>query len=267
MLNKINSLLAVLVFTVLFSCSKTEINNYEIENVTITLDAQELISKVSKPFVKRASVGKMANTNTDFIHAIPNQYKAYFISNETKGQYTKDQIIKVVDVIEGANEITVPKLKYRVVVTSYYDFSDNELRYQNTKEALPKSSDKIYLYGENIIDYSVTTTGTVEVKNPYAAIMIANNQWVTGTPKYYTDGNKEFTSVPNWYLLYVLAPVQGGIGVPVNTQQNIYNINNRFESNTVYEYTFNGVGDTDGSLIVNTEEIFKVVHKETIDLY
>lgn len=267
MLNKINSLLAVLVLTVLFSCTKTEIYNYEIENVTITLDAQELISKVSKPFSKQASVGKMATTNTDFSHAIPNQYKAYFISNETKGQYTKDQIIKVVDVSEGANEITVPKLKYRVVVTSYYDFSDSELRYQNTKEALPKSSDKIYLYGENNIDYSVTTTGTVEVKNPYAAIMITNNQWVTGTPKYYTDGNKEFTSVPNWYLLYVLAPVQGSIGVPVDTQQGIYNINNRFESNTVYQYTFNGVGDTDGSLIVNTEEIFKVVHKEVIDLY
>ncbi len=254
----------ILLSAVLMSCTKNY--NYNIENVTVQFEAKELISKVEKAFTKQASLNP-ANSST-FVHVIPSNYKAHFVASEARGQYAKDQLIKTITVQEGSQTITIPKLKYRVVVTSY-DFDEAQLTWSNLDTHLPKSDDTIHLYGENNIDYINNTSGTVEVKNPYAAIMIANNEWVNGVPIYDTD-SKEFSLVDNsnWYLLYI-RPENGQthVRVPVPLDQAYYTIKNKFNANTIYEYTFNGVGDTDGNFTVDVEEIFKVVERETIDLY
>ena len=101
--------------------------------------------------------------------------------------------------------------------------------------------------------------------------MVKNNAWVNGAPIYDTD-SKSFDLVDNsaWYLLYVRIDDNNGqkhIRVPVPLDQTFYTIKEKFESNTVYQYTFNGVGNIKGNFTVEVGEIFKTVKSEVIDLY
>lgn len=260
--------MALLALFTMNSCSKNYHYNITVENVTVQLDAKEMITSVTKPFSKLSSINTLAATEVE--HIVPTSYTAIFVSEEHKGQYTKGDIIARINVEKGGNTITVPKLKYKVIVSNY-EFTDSQLSNERGLiKHLPKSVDNLLLLGEADIDYSVETVGTVEVTNPYAAVLILNNQWIKSAPMHYDNGSKKYLLRNGWYVLYIRDGETGvGIntGVPVNDKMKTYTMKNKVKANNVYEYVFNGVGNIDGNLIVEVEDILKVTHKEIINLY
>lgn len=270
-----------LVATMFTACTKNYNYNYEIENVTVTLDANEMIAIVEKDFSKSsvakynkvASLTPMAMSTTattdDYEHQFPTSYKAYFVSKETKGEYTKDQVVKVIDVEAGENTITIPKLNYDIYVTNYSQEGE-WYKWNNAVDQLPQTSDELYLYGKNNINYSVVTTGEVEVFNPYAAVMIRNNQWVNGVPTSYDTGQDYFLTLSSsWYVLYIRND-NTNTKVPIEIAGNPnthYTLKRKIEANNIYQYTIDGsvpvLGDGNLGIIVKP---FEKVIEETIKL-
>lgn len=269
MINKLK--IAILALGVMFaavSCTeKTNIYNIEIENVTVKLNSKELLNTVIKPFGKYASTG--ATPTDEYEHVFPGGYKAYFVSKETKGEYTVGQLVKVIDVVAGGNTITVPKLNYDIYVTNYEKEGD-WYTWNDAIEQLPQTSTEIYLYGKNTINYSTVTEGTVELVNPYAAVMIYNNQWINGTPLSY-DTNQSYFSTPSgsWFVLYVRnsnTNTKIPISIAGNPNQH-YTLNKNIEANNIYQYTIDGsvplLEDGDLNIVVLP---FEKIIKETIKL-
>ncbi len=260
------SALVLLLIVSLSSCTKTENHYYTVENVTVSLNSKELLETVVKPF------GKMRASTTastpEYKHVFPSSYKAYFVSKETKGEYTTGQVVKVIDVVAGGNTITIPKLNYDIYITNYEHSADKWYTWSNAVEQLPQSSTELYLYGKNNIDYSTVTEGTVELSNPYAAVMIRDNRWVNGTPKFYGDG-RDYTKVTGWYLLYFRTGNTNTM-VPINIAGNSnthFTLNRVIEANSIYQFIIDGsVPDlNDGNLGVIVKPFEKVI-EETIKL-
>src|SRR5690606_22272381 len=183
------------------SCNKTENNYYTVEQVTVQFNSKELLETEVKPFSSKSSAAR-ADVNAEYEHVFPLSYKAYFVSKQTKGEYTQGQVVKVIDVVAGNNTITIPKLDYDVYVTNYSHTADKWYTWSDAIQQLPQSSHTLYLFGKNRIDYSTVTEGQVELSNPYAAVMIKKNQWLNGIPKFYGDGSDYF-SVTGWYVNYI----------------------------------------------------------------
>lgn len=246
------------------SCGKTETIVYNIENVTVQFSSKEAIETKVKPFGKVASTGPIEE---EYEHEFPTSYKAYFVSKETKGEYVSGQVVKVLDVAPGDNTITIPKLEYDVYVTNYIHTSEKWYTWNNAIDQLPQSSHTLYLYGKNTIDYSTLTEGSVELTNPYAAVMIKKNQWINGTPKFYGD-SKDYASVSGWYLNYIRTGntnTKIPISIPGNPNQH-YTLSRSISANEIYQYTINGsVADQNGNLGVVVQPLVKVT-KETINL-
>ena len=110
------SFIALLSLLLTVSCSKVENNYFTVEEVTVKFESKELVTKVQSAFNTKASTRASV---APFTHTIPSKYNAYFIASESRGQYREGQLIKTIEVTEGTHEITIPKLKYRVVVSSY----------------------------------------------------------------------------------------------------------------------------------------------------
>lgn len=267
MLNKIK-LMAVLLGMVAFaSCTKNENNYYTVEDVTVSLNSKELLETVVKPF-GRMRASSSGSSSSDYTHVFPSSYKAYFISKETKGEYTDGQLVKVIDVVAGGNTITIPKLNYDVYVTNYEHTADKWYTWSNAVEQLPQSSENLYLYGKNNIDYSTVTEGTVELANPYAAVMIKNNQWLNGTPKFYGDGKDYFVG-GSWYVRYIRTG-NTNTQIPINIAGNPnthFTLSRTTEANNIYQFTIDGSVPVleDGNLGIIVRPFQKVI-EETIKL-
>lgn len=246
------------------SCTKTENHYYTVENVTVQFKSKELLETVVKPFGKSAST---TTAVTEYEHVFPSSYKAYFVSKETKGQYTEGQVVKVIDVTAGTNTITVPKLNYDVYVTNYTHSAEKWYTWNNAIDQLPQSSHVLYLYGKNRIDYSTALEGQVELTNPYSAVMIEKNQWVSGVPTFYGD-NKDYAIVTGWYLNYIRTGntnTKVPISIAGNPNQN-YTLTRTIKANEIYQFTINGgVLDQNGNLGIVVQPLIKVT-KETINL-
>lgn len=238
----------------LLSCTKEVTKIYVVENVTVSLKATPKIEVVENSFRSASSQ-----------HEFPTSYKAYFVSNETKGEYQAGQLVRTIDASPGTQEITIPKLNYTVYVTNY-EQGGVWYTWNNATEQLPQSSDKLYLYGKNQIDYSKVAEGQVEVINPYSAVMIENNRWVKPTPKFYGDG-KEYTLKDGWWLLYIRT---GNTNTTIPT--NIPNFNQNYElkkaiqPNKIYQYTIDAsVDELNGNFSVIVKE-FEDTIRETIKI-
>lgn len=256
--------LAILGVALFTSCTKNETFVYNIENVTVQFNSKELLETKVKPLGKSASTNP---TTSEYEHVFPTSYKAYFVSKQTKGQYTQGQVVKVIDVVAGGNTITIPKLDYDVYVTNYTHSAEKWYTWNNAIEQLPQSSHVLYLYGKNRIDYSTVLEGQVELTNPYSAVMIEKNQWVSGVPTFYGDG-KDYSSVTGWYLNYIRTGntnTKVPISISGNSNQH-YTLNKPIKANEIYQFTINGgVLDQNGNLGIVVQPLVKI-HKETINL-
>lgn len=262
------SSIALLVL-LMFSCKKTENNYYCVERITVNLHSKDMIKTVVKPM---ASSKKMSarSTSTDYEHKFPSSYKAYLICKESMGEYTKGELVDIIDVSEGDNTITIPKLNYDIIITNYDNDIQNHKWYtwDNAIDQLPKTSHEVYLYGKNNIDYSTVTEGTVELTNPYAAVMIKDNQWVNGYPRSY-DGNQDYLKVSGWYVLYIRNNNTNTM-IPISIAGNpntTYTLSNSIEANNIYQFTIDGSVSNleEGNLGVIVKPFEKII-KKTIKL-
>ena len=260
--------------TALFSCGDetTNINNnYYVDEVQVQLSAKSLISEVSSGFGGKSTY----SLDNSYTHILPASYTAYFVADETKGQYTTGQVVKTYSVTEGMNSITVPKMKVKVYVTNYLKPGGNETQpnawytWNNAVQQLPQTSEELLLLGNNSIDYSIETVGEVEMTNPYAAVMIKNNQWISSAPSSYDTNQDYFLDTPsNWYVLYIRnnnTNTKVPINIPGNPNQH-YTLSRTIEANKIYQYTINGnVLEDDGNLDIIVLPL-EVGYAETIDL-
>lgn len=263
--------LALILGMVAISCTeKTNIYNIEIENVTVSLETSKLIAKVVQSPMMLASTTPLPSQ--EYTHVFPDEFKAYFVAAETKGQYQQNQLIKTIDVVEGANTITIPAIKYRVIVTNHIFTNTNNLLNQN-REQLPQKSSVIYLYGHSDIDYSSVSTGEVEVTNDYAALQVFKNE-ITPTK------GADFFDTPHWYVIYVRhqngnTNIGTNVQIPIkkiNGSTDNYNSSQSFptlEANKIHKIVFthdvgNGAG---GNLTVKVQEdILEEVVSKTITI-
>ena len=273
MLNKIKMMAVVLGIVAIASCTKNYNYEIEVENVTVTLDAQKLIANVQhSPLAKAMSAGNV-QVDVSYKHGLPTTFRAYFVSKETKGQYTKGQVVKIIDnIVEGGNNVTIPALNYSVIVTNYQLNTDNLLG--NGREQLPEQSKVLYLYGQNDIDYSTEVSGNVEVTNDYAALLVYKNE-VT-LPETIYD-NTPFLNTPDWYVLYARkkngkGPIGKNIQIPVtgiDGTANKYNSSQSFpnmQPNEEYRiiFTRNAGNGNGANLNVDVQEdILKEVNNST----
>ena len=245
------------------SCSEdTIVNNYDItvENVTVEFGAKSLLTESSDVLAK-GTAQKTTNFDNSYTHTLPTSFKAYFVSTETRGQYTQGQVVKVIDVTTGSQTITIPKLSYNVYVVNYDHPTSDETQpyawytWANPEQQLPVTTSNIILFGKSLIDYKTVTTGQVELHNYHSAVMIKNNVAIGGTPTFNT-GNVPYNLVANndWYLLYIRNATTS-TAVPLSfTSPNgtTYQLNKSILANKIYQYTLQAVGDVDGNLTIVT---------------
>lgn len=256
------SLLALLI--TLVSCTKNENNYYTVENVTVQLNSKELLETVVKPF-KASTKMSSSNSTTEYEHQFPSSYTAYFISKETKGEYTKGQLITTISVVAGGNTITVPKLDYDVIVTNYTK-EGNWYTWNDAIQQLPQTSQELYLYGKTSIDYSSVTVGTVELTNPYAAVMITDNEWVNGTPTSH-DTNQDYFKASGWYILYIRNN-NTNTKIPVSIasySSDTYTLKRDISPNHIYQFIIDGsVKNIEGGILGVTVKPFEKPIEEII---
>lgn len=260
-MKKLLSIAALVAVFLTSSCSDdTTVNIYKIEDVTVSFGTKNIVTESSNMFSKSSNTTEFDNS---YIHTLPTSFTAYFVSKETKGQYTEGEVVKVITVTTGTQEITIPKLEYTIYVTNHIKDGDPFTKYawytwNNVDNQLPASSNDILLFGKNVIDYKTVTTGTVSLTNYYSAVMIKNNISVSGIPTFNT-GNTPYTLVSNdnWYLLYIRNN-NTSTQIPVSFgNSSKYQLNKQIEPNKIYQYTLIGVGDTTGNLTISTTPLIE----------
>lgn len=137
----------------------------------------------------------------------PSTFKAYFVSNETTGEFLKGQLVKTVDVTEGTNKIdSLPKMSYTVYVTNYDNSDDTEwYTKQNALNLLPPMSHEMYVHGKSVVNYNELANGTVNIKNTYACVQILKSEYVIFAMAVYGTEDKEilyFDGNNDWYVIY-----------------------------------------------------------------
>lgn len=273
MKNLISKTVVLLAFTGLglfTSCSEdNSVTNY-IEFGECKLDAQALIANAQAPFQAKGPA-----FDNSYVHQMPTSYEAYIVADETKGQFTTGQYIKTITVTAGMNSVSLPKMKVKVYVTNYILPGANTTAnyawytWNNAIDQLPQTSQTLNLYGFNSIDYSTVTSGTVTMTNPYGAVMIKKNQWVTGVPTSYDTNQAYFLdTATNWYILYIRnnnTNTKIPITIPGNPNTH-YTLSEPVTANTINQYTINGnVGDIAGNLGIVVANLIDGISKQ-IDL-
>ena len=266
--------LAVLGSVVATSCSEdTYYINSEVLNKEVTLSTQGLISSTTDVF--SSSGYQTLSTTANYVHNIPNEFKAYFVSKEDRGQYVVGQVVAVEDVETGDNSFIIPELEYDIYVTNYLKPNGNETEpyawytWDDNIAQLPFGSNELYLFGTTVIDYKEVDSGKVTLENHYSAVMISNNDVVTGYPTHYTSGQKYIDANTDWYLKYIrYSTTNTGITIKVNEYSNTtYNLDKPIEANKIYKYTIDGnVQDNEGGGLTVEVESFTEEVEEVIEV-
>lgn len=264
--------LIVLGSVVATSCSEdTYYINSEVSNKEVTLSTQGLISNTTDTFSSNGY--QTLSTTADYVHNIPNEFQAYFISKETRGQYVEGEVVKVVEVVTGDNSFIIPELEYDIYVTNYIQGGETEpyawYTWGDIVSQLPDGSDELYLFGTTVIDYKEVDSGEVTLENHYSAVMISDNEFVTGNPTHYTSNQQYVQANTDWYLKYIKTNTTNtGIPISINGYSSTtYTLNKPIEANRIYKYTIDGnVQDNgDGGLTVVVESFNEEV-EEVIEI-
>lgn len=225
------------------------------EFVQVTLSANSMVTAANSAFR-----GKSVEFDESYTHTLPQTFTAYFVANESKGQYQKHDLIQTEIIGSGANSITVPKMEIAIYVTNFdgeATSQDDWYTWDNAVEQLPQTSHELYLYGKKTINFANTLTGEVDVHNHYAAVMIQDNIWVADSPQSY-DTSQLYESVSDdWYNLYIRNS-NTNTKIPLNVVSGVttYTLKRDIEANRVYQFILNGDVATDtGNLTVNVRPL------------
>lgn len=258
-MRKVTFMLAAVLATLFVGCTK--------ERIIVVVPEIEVHLNTKHYFnVEEGSLFKAATTRSTYEHVYPTSYKAYFIANENKGDYTAGELVKTIEVTKGLQTVVVPELSYKVYVTNY-EKEGNWYTWDDALEQMPQASDILYLYGMNDIDYSATEYGEVEVKNPYAAVMIQDYR-IPDAPTYYGNNTDYIPTGEGWWLKYIRANTTNtGITVEFTNEDKVILINDPIVANKVYKYTLlTDVPETDDedNFNVEVEEFEETENREVI---
>lgn len=255
------------------SCSKDDPTPSTVKYVTINLqiggDSTLSLSgggtsfdysNSTKEFIKPISATRAVVDGVNvpnFVPKVPKTFTAYLVANENTTTYPsgKDnaQVIASVTVHTGSNHITVPAMKYKVFVTNYSNGNEktdngwsNWYTYPDALAHLPAGSTTLYLYGKSDLDFTNGAVGEVRMTNPYAAICVYKNKYVTGNP---SDWSGTTALRGDWYYLYKNCFWEGseqislGMEIPItyiNSSRQTVNrssyIYDTISANYIYQY-------------------------------
>lgn len=248
-MRKVIFMLAVL--TLIVGCKEREIIVVVVPNVEVQLNMKQVFN------VEEGDLFKAATTRSTYEHVYPTTYTAYFVANENKGDYSIGQLVKTIEVTKGLQTVVVPELSYKVYVTNY-EKEGSWYTWTDALEQLPQASNTLYLFGSNEIDYSTKEYGEVEVRNPYAAVMIQGSTRITEAPLHYDSSTSYIPTGDGWWLKYIRNNTTNtGVVVMFTHENRTVTINDPIEANKVYKYTLLAdVPETDdeGNFFVDVEE-------------
>lgn len=257
------TLVAVLLAAV-SSCIGTEEAQVEFyPEKEVTLNTKRIVAQSETAFARLQADPDFR----DYTHVIPSQFNVYFIA--TSGSDQNTVIKKFEGLTEGANKVVVPARSYRVIITNYNNFSE-ENNGSIRRDRLPESSHALYLFGEETIDYKTLSAGEVTVTNDYAASMIRKSDMVKSTPSF---NQTAYFQNEDYYILY-LRDQGGASSFAKNTTFSIlkpdggtgqHNLQHTYTANKVSRFHFKLYGETDGNLnIVVDENILKAIEDKVI---
>ena len=254
-MRKVIFMLAVVLLTLIVGCTKEREVIVVVPNVEVHLSTKSVFNVEQEGFSTRS-------TTTEYQHVYPTSYKAYFIAAESKGPYTSGQLVTTIDVKEGMQTVTVPKLKYTVYVTNY-EKEGSWYTWEKPLDQMPHASDVLYLFGSNVIDYGTQLDGEVKVQNPWSAIMIENHELFDPlqVPKEYTSG-KNYKLTDGWWLLYVRNKHNTAVWMkyPRATHSTHLSLTLEVDPNKVYKYKMTApYTDQNNNFEVITEKFNEVI--------
>lgn len=259
-MRKVIFMLAVVLLTLIVGCTKEKEVIVVVPNVEVHLNMKQYFN------VEEGSLFRAATTRSAYEHEYPTSYKAYFVANENKGDYTIGQLVKTIDVKKGTQTVVVPELSYKVYVTNYGK-EGNWYTWSDAIEQMPQATNTLYLYGMNDIDYSAAEYGEVVVKNPYAAVMIHGNR-IPDAPTHYDSNTSYISTGDGWWLKYIRnSTTNTGIVVVFTHERRTVTINDSIEANKIYKYTLlTDVPETDdeGNFFVDVEDFKDTENREVI---
>lgn len=166
-------------------------------------------SNSTKEFIEKPIVATRGSDIADFVPEVPKQFTAYIVASDI---YSEGWIIKkyTAEVHTGSNYVTIQapdhQVNYTVYVTNYpQNFTDWYI-WPDALKQMPESTTELYLYGKSKLNFTSNKngggvlTGEVEMTNPYAAVCVYNNNYVTGNP---SDWSGTTALSDNWYYLYI----------------------------------------------------------------
>ena len=253
-------MLAVVLSTLFVGCTKEREIIVVVPNVEVQLNMKQVFNVEEDDLLNTRST-----TRSTYVHEYPSLYKAYFVADETKGDYTTGQLVTTIEVTSGLQTIVIPKLKYKVFVTNYISTQASWYTWPDAVEQMPQASNTLYLFGSSVIDYKTADYGEVVVKNPYAAVMIQDNR-IPDAPKHYDSNTNYIPTGDGWWLKYIRNNTTNTGVVVVFTHENrTVTINDPIEANKIYKYTLLAdvpETNTEDNFNVEVEEFEEIIDRE-----
>ena len=260
-MRKVIFMLAVVLSTLFVSCTKEREIIVVVPNVEVQLNMKQYFN------VEEDNLFRSATTRSAYVHKYPETYTAYFVVNGDQDGYKDGHLIEPITVTEGLQKVVVPALNYKVYVTN---FSRSEApiwyTYSDPIAQMPQGTNTLYLYGMSKIDYSTKEYGEVEVKNPYAAVMIQNDR-IPDAPIHYDSNTNYIPTGDCWWLKYIRNNnTNTGIVVKFTHGDKVVTIKDSIEANMIYKYTLSDGADAEGNFKVDVE-YFKETEDRNIKVW
>ena len=210
-------LLIIMAITYSCDCDDTDVIVVVPETKKVSLNSKvNLSSDVSPVFNKKKEESGDARCEFPdyYQHQIPELFNVYFIPK--KG----GDVLSFENILEGNNEFEITAQEYTVVVTN------SDKKYAGE---LPVYSTDLYLFGSKDIDFSKEDEATITVYNPYASIMVVNNESITSVPK--VDGQL-MKNVGDYFNIYTTKTSSVYLGINNDQEQ----VRRKYEINKVYRF-------------------------------
>lgn len=311
------SIAALAAIVVMGSCSKDSSLNNQTEksvgsvtvslNVNSGIEVSESSSSLNNQTAKsetstRAGISTRADGDnetptTSFAADLSTTtYTAYFVATTAQGDYKAGQIVRKISGIKEntATSVSVPAISYTVYVTNYStnapDQGGQEADVTSLEDNLPESSTVLYLFGKDTADLSSGASQDIKVtlNNKYAAVCVANNDFVTGvtytpttsltsTSNYSLDSWQTTETAWNdkapWYYIYIRADksATSNSTIALNTANmggnasTTWPLNKAISADQIYQYTVKSVKG--GASLTVTENVFQKINPGELNVY
>src|SRR5699024_5513433 len=214
-MKKLLSILAIALFAI--SCGDKSTTVVVYPQKVIKLDEVNLLTQKDAPMFAKAK--SKCSFPAEYQHSLPDKFNLFFVNLSNASDYVKFQ-----EVEERTRTYKVAAREWRVVVTNSSETQQVQL---------PRHSTELFLWGEETIDFSNKEEGKVEIGNPYAAVMLVDNNAVQSTPT--LDGT-QMEDVGEYFTLYTKPTQNQNLSFKNYRNKNENHQVGPFKANQVYRY-------------------------------